>query len=314
MKNVKRKALIIGVNGQDGRLLFDLLLGLDYRLVGVDIQTLRTSQIKWNKKINIGKKDDIFELVKKIKPAEIYYLAAFHHSSQDKDIDLYEDFKNSYQTNVLSFLNFLEAVRLFSPETKIFYASSSLIFGDSQEDRQNEQTPFNPNSSYGITKLDGLMLGRIYREKYKIFVASGILYNHESAYRPEKFVSMKIIKEALRISRGEQHKLVVGNLEASVDWGYAPDYVRAMVAILSLKIPEDFIIATGKLHTVLDFIKISFSYLGLDWRSAVCEDKNIILDSKKALMGDYRKLQNKTGWKPSINFSEMIKKIIDQLK
>jgi GDPmannose 4,6-dehydratase len=313
MKTKHKTALIIGVNGQDGKILFDFLSSLNYGVVGVDKKSIKTFKIDWNKKVDINKKNDVFNLIKAIKPDEVYYLAAFHHSSQDKKIDFYDDLKMSYEINVLAFTNFLEAIRNFSSKTKIFYASSSLIFGNCKDKIQNEKTPFNPNNPYGLTKVNGMMLCRLYREKYNIFAAAGILYNHESEYRTENFISMKIIKSALNIKRGMQKELVIGNFGAVVDWGYAPDYVRAMHSMLALKNADDFVIATGKSHSVLDFIKVTFNHLNLDWRQYIQENKDIIIEKRSVLIGDYKKLSSKTNWKPSVSFSEMIKKIIDQV-
>lgn len=313
MKTKNKKALIIGVNGQDGKIAFNYLSGLGYKIIGVDRGSVKTFKTKWNKKVDITNKNEVFELIKKVKPEDVYYLAAYHHSSQDEKIDFYDDLQLSYEINVLAFINFLEAIRLYSLKTKIFYASSSSIFGNCKDKLQNEKTPYNPNSPYGLTKMEGLMLCRLYREKYNVFAAAGILYNHESEYRTENFISMKIVKSALNIKKGTQDKLVVGNLSAIVDWGYAYDYVRAMKLILSSKTADDFVIATGKSHTVLDFVKITFNYLGLDWKKFIFENKNIIKEKKSVLTGNYKKLRDATNWKPSINFRQMIKKIIDKV-
>lgn len=313
MAKQDKKALIVGSSGQDGTILFDLLVNLGYSIIGIDKQEIKTHGLEWSQSVDINDKDQVFALIKKIKPDEIYYLAAFHHSSQDKKIDFAEDFRRSYETNVLALINFLEGIRLFSPRTRIFYASSSLIFGRCKKKKQNEQTPHHPENAYSLTKMDGVILCRFYREKYNIFAASGILYNHESEYRTDNFISMKIIKAALRIKAGQQQELIVGDLNTSVDWGYAPDYVQAMNLILNIKQADDFIVATGQTHTVLDFIKVSFGYLGLDWQKFVREDKGIIKENRTVLMGDAKKLRNQTGWKPSVDFTEMIKKIIDKL-
>lgn len=313
MKDKNKKALIIGVNGQDGKILFNYLSDLGYKIIGVDKKIVRTFNIKWNKKVDIASESDVFELIKKGKPDEVYYLAAYHHSSQDKKIYFYEDLKLSYEINVLTFLNFLEAIRLYSSKTKIFYASSSLVFGNCKDKIQTEKTIYNPNSSYGLTKMNGMILCRLYREKYNIFAVAGILYNHESEYRTENFISMKIIKSAINIKKGTQDKLVVGDLSAAVDWGYAYDYVKAMKLILGLNVADDFIIATGKTHTVLDFVKITFNYLKLDWKKYILEKKAIIKEKKPSLIGNSKKIRSRTNWKPSLSFSVMIKRIIDKL-
>ncbi len=314
MKTREKTALIIGVNGQDGTILFNYLSGLKYRIIGVGKNNIKSVGIKLNQKLNINKRNEVFNLVKKIKPDEIYYLAAFHHSSQDKNNDFHEEFKKSYEVNVFAFENFLEAIKLYSPTTKIFYASSSLIFGNCRQKKQTEETLCRPNGLYGITKMDGMSLCRLYREKFNVFASSGILYNHESEYRTENFISMKIIKSAMNIRNGVQKKLVVGDLSAIVDWGYAYDYVKAMNLILNLKTADDFIISTGKTHTVLDFIKIVFNCFNLDWKKYVLEDSSIIKEKKSVLSGNSHKLEQATSWKPSVSFSEMIKKIISKLE
>jgi len=314
MKAKKKTAFIIGSGGQDGRILFDYLAGLDYRLIGVTRDKVKTRRIKWSGKIDITKKEQVNRLVKTVQPEEIYYLATFHYSAQDQRDDFYTELEKNYKINIWAFINFLEALRLFSPQTKIFYASSSFVFGNCRNKRQTEKTAYRPDTPYGLSKASGALLCRLYREKHKIFAAAGILYNHESQYRPENFISMKIIKGALNIKRGLQDKLIIGDLKAVVDWGYAPDYVRAMHQILALKRADDFIIATGQAHTVGDFVKISFSYLGLDWRHYVRENKSIIKEKRPVLIGNFQKLKEKTGWQPSVDFSGMIKTIIDKLK
>ncbi|QQG52625.1 MAG: GDP-mannose 4,6-dehydratase [Candidatus Falkowbacteria bacterium] len=313
MKTAKKKAIIVGASGQDGRLLFELLADSGYSVIGLDKNGIKTNRTAWKSKINISDKHQVFSLIKKFKPDEIYYLAAYHFSSQDKRGDIYQELRQSYEINVLAFLNFLEGVRLFSPKTKIFYAGSSLLFGNPPAKIQTEKTPFNPNSAYSLSKAGGASLCRLYREKYQVFAAMGIMYNHESEYRTDNFLSMKIIRGAKNIAAGKQQQLVVGDLKARVDWGYAPDYVYAMKLILNLKKADDFIIATGQSHSVLDFIKITFKEFGLDWKKYVREDKKIISEKRKVLIGDAGKLKTATGWKPSVSFAEMIKEIINNL-
>ena len=313
MKDKNKIALIIGAGGQDGKLLFDYLSDLNYKIIGFGHKSIRTNGIKFTKKIDINNKIEVLALVKFLKPDEIYYLAAHHHSAQDKKEDLYEEIEESFAVNVLALANFLEAIRLYSKKTRLFYASSSLIFGNCVTKKQNEETPYKPNSLYGLTKMNGLTLCKMYREKYNIFSVSGILYNHESEYRTENFISMKIIKGALAIKSGLKKKIIVGDLSAAVDWGYAHDYVRAMNMILSLKEADDFIIGTGKVHTVLDLVKTTFSYLKLDWKKYVAEDKKLIKEKRAVLIADPAKLKLKTKWQPSVDFAGMIKAIIDKL-
>ncbi|MFA6417347.1 MAG: GDP-mannose 4,6-dehydratase [Patescibacteria group bacterium] len=313
MKTANKKAIIVGAGGQDGKLLFKLLSDFGYAIIGLDKNGIKTNNVIWKNRINISNQNQVFSLIKKFKPDEIYYLAAYHFSSQDKRGDIYQELRQSYEINVLAFLNFLEGARLFSAKTKIFYAGSSLLFGNAPTKIQTEKTPFKPTGAYGLSKEGGANLCRLYREKYQVFAAMGIMYNHESQYRTANFLSMKIIKGAKDIVDGKEQKLIVGDLKARVDWGYAPDYVLAMKLILNLKKADDFIIATGQAHSVLDFIKTAFKTFGLDWKKYVREDKKIIGEKRNILIGDSRKLKMATGWKPSVSFSKMIEKIINNL-
>ena len=310
----KKRAVIIGVGGQDGKILFNDLASQGYKIIGIDRNSLRTKDSHWHKKINIEKKKEVNSFLKKWQPEEVYYLAACHHSSQNRDKKENDKINQSYQTNILSFLNFLEGARLFSPASRIFYASSSLIFGDNSDAVQTEKTPYHPNTIYGLTKMNGLWLCNFYREKYGLFAAAGILYNHESEHRSEDFISLKIIKGAINIKNGKSKQLILGDLQAKVDWGYAYDYVRAMQLILRTEKADDFIIATGKVHSVQEFVEITFQYLDLNWHKFVREDKNIVSHKKKFLVGDAGKLAKETNWKPSLSFPQMIEKIIDDLK
>lgn len=323
-------ALIIGSEGQDGRLLFDLLLSRQalspcadqcgqYAILGIDIGVVRSHKIDVNilaldinTPIDITNKQVLGELIRKIKPCEIYYLAACHQSSEEASSSNPHDlFVKSYQVNVLGLLNTLEAMRLFAPEAKLFYASSSFVFGEfCSSEMQDEQTPFNPTSIYGMTKLDGILACRYYRKTYGVFASAGIFYNHESVYRRPSFISKKIIRGAIDIKNKRTEKLLLGDLSAEVDFGYAPDYVVAMHRILSLEVADDFIIASGKKHSIKDFVAVAFSLLGLDWEKYVFEDKNILKSSRWPMVGNAAKLQQLTGWKASVDFKTMIKLLL----
>lgn len=298
-----KKAVIIGSHGQDGQLLLDLLKRKNYSTVGID---------KGKTDIDITDKKEVFDLIKKIKPDEIYYLAAVHQSSQDKLIEDYQLFKSSYQINVFGLLNFLEAVKSFSPKSRIFYAASSLIFASTPTTIQNENTPFCPNSVYGITKLNGLLICRLYRKQHGVFASVGILYNHESSLRQDNFLSQRIIQGAIAIQKHQSDKLTLGNLKARIDWGYAPEYVEAMQKILNYSQPDEFIIATGKQHSVADFAKITFQYLRLNWKKYIKVNPNLITKEQSSLIGNNLKLFRATGWKPKISFEKMIKTMLIQ--
>lgn len=308
---MSKTAVIVGSQGQDGRFLFELLVQKGYSVIGLDQGAVRSEGSDWQAVVDITNREQVASFFQTVQPEEVYYLAAFHHSSQDVQIDEVELFEKSYTVHVFSYLNFLEGIRLCSPKTKVFYAASSLIFGEAPTEMQDEATPFQPNNSYGITKLDGLLMSRLYREKYGIFAAVGIFYNHESEYRSEKFVSMKVVAGAVNIKKGAQTELVVGDLSAEVDWGYAPDYVEAAHRILQLERSDEFIIATGQKHAIQDLVSIVFEYIGLDWRQYVRENKAILTRKRLPMVGNAEKLKRATGWQPTVSFEAMIHKMVD---
>jgi len=310
---MKKRAVIVGSSGQDGTLLYEYLINDNYAVLGVDRDVLTSNGIGWNQPISISKEGEVVELIKTIRPDEIYYLAAVNQSSEDRKTNDLELYQKSYSVNVLSLINFLEAVRLYSPSSKIFYASSSMVFGQSKTEKQNEETAFNPDTIYGITKLDGLLACRYYRNIHNIFASVGILYNHESALRTKNFISRKVIQGAIDIKNQKKKELVVGDLNASADWGYAPDFVRAMHSLLKMEKSGEYIVSTGQKHSVRDMVARVFSDLELDWKEFVREDKGILTREKVALIGDHTKLSKMTGWKPSISFDDMISSIAKQL-
>ena len=306
-----KTAIIIGCEGQDGRIAFDLLLKKEYRILGIGRGTVRCAGIDWDQAIDITKKQDVLRLSKEVKADEIYYLAACHQSSQDRVRDESDLLRTSHAVNVEGLLYFCEGIKTYNPKAKLFYAASSLIYEGTDTPVQDEQTPFSPQSIYGMTKLNGLLLCRYYRARYGIFASSGILYNHESIYRGDNFISTRIIKAALNIKKGKQDSLVLGDLSAQVDWGYAPDYVEAMQRILNTAKADDFIIASGKKHSVRDFVRIVFGYLGMDWKQYVREDPGVMTRKRKALVGNARKLRQATGWHPTVDFRGMIKLLLE---
>jgi len=305
-----KKAIIVWSGWQDGTIMLNFLKEKKYAVLWIDrSQTIGIGKefSKYNKEIiDILDSKKIDKLIQSTMPDEIYYLAAYHHSSQDiieeNDILL----EKSYNIHVKGYANFLEAIRKFSPTTKIFYASSCLIFGWTETKIQDENTPPCPNSIYWITKLDWMFLWKLYRDSHNIFSTSGILYNHESKYRSPKFVSMKIIQWALDIKNWKSDKLVIGDLSAQVDRWYAYDYIEAMYWILQQKIPDDFIISSWEIHTVQELVEIVFDYLWLDWKKHVMTDKNIIQRKKWILFGNNNKILKNIWWKPSVWFKKMI--------
>jgi GDPmannose 4,6-dehydratase len=295
-----RNAIILGCSGQDGRLLEECLLSKGYTVFGVANSS----------RCDITRAEEVEKLVQSEKPAEIYHLAAIHHSSEEVASEDSLLFRKTYDVNFFSLVSFLEAIRKYSPQTRLFYAASSHVFGNPSTPVQDEATPLSPDSVYGMSKVNGLLACRMFRQKYGVFASVGILYNHESHFRTEKFLSKKIIKAALEIQAGKRDSLIVGNLDAVIDWGYAPDYVEAMHRILQIPMSDEFIVATGIGHTVREFVQIAFEQLGLDWTKYVQQDSSILARKGPVRMGNPSKLLRETGWKPTVGFEEMIRLLL----
>lgn len=305
-----KKALILGITGQDGSYLSELLLGKGYEVHGV----VRRSSV-----INTERIDNIFDpeergfihygdleegvehLLSDIKPDEIYNLAAMSHVKVSFDVPIY-----TAMTNAVGVVKLLEAIRRTKIKTRLYQASSSEMFGTTPPP-QNENSPFSPVSPYGCAKLYGYHIVRSYRTGYGMFASNGILFNHESERRGERFVTKKIVNAAVRIKHGLQENLFLGNLDAKRDWGHSKDYVRAMHLILNNEYPDDFVISTGETHTVREFVDRVFSLLGLDWEKyVVIEDSLKRPNEVPALLGDSSKARSVLGWKPEIDFNTLI--------
>ena len=314
-----KKALITGINGQDGSYLAELLLQKGYEVWGTvkrnsvaENQTSRLGEV-FNK-INLEYADltDLASLVRviaKIQPDELYNLAAQSHVRISFDQPLY-----TANATGIGTLNILEAVRLVSPQTKIYQASSSEMFGNSMgKDRfQRETTPLNPVSPYGCAKVFAYNISRNYRNSYKMFVSNGILFNHESPRRGTNFVTNKVCKEAVKIKLGLSNELKLGNLEATRDWGHAKDYVYAMWLILQQEQPDDFVCSTGTSHSVQDLCEYVFGKLGLDWKEYVKQDEKFLRPEElHDLKGDCSKLVKATGWKHEYTFETMLDEMIE---
>ena len=322
----KKVALITGINGQDGSYLAEFLLEKGYEVWGTikrnsvaENQTSRLDEIypQLLGKLQYADLTDLASLVSVIqqcKPDEIYNLAAQSHVRISFDQPIY-----TAQATGVGTLNLLEAVRLTKPDAKIYQASSSEMFGNNidEDGFQRETTPMNPVSPYGCAKVYSYNICRNYRNSYGMFVANGILFNHESPRRGTNFVTNKVVKTAVEIKKGLRDKLTLGNLEATRDWGHAKDYVEAMWRILQLEQPDDFVCATGKSHSVQDLVEYTFNKLDLDWKQYVTTDaKYLRPEELKDLKGDSTKLRA-LGWKPNYTFEtmidEMIKYWIDEL-
>lgn len=307
------KALVIGCNGQDGTLLCTLLHQKGYSVYGIDhALSERTQSFVRFSVLDVCDWPCLRELIAGVRPEEVYYLAAYHHSAEQPK-PFGETVALTLAVNTQGLNNVLAAIAdLPALKSRAFYAASSRVFGEPPGDVQDESTPLAPLCAYGISKAAGIHLCRYYRREHQVYASTGILYNHESPLRSQQFVTRKIVRAAVRISSGLERELVLGDLDARVDWGWAPDYVEAMHAILGLACPDDFVLATGILHSVRELVEIAFSAVGLDWREHVVE-RHDVLDGRRAvkhLCGNSEKLHMATGWRPRVSFEEMVRTMI----
>ncbi len=313
----RKKALITGVTGQDGSYLAELLLEKGYDVHGV----VRRVSVFNRQRIDalypgpqasgshfqlyygdLADSNVLISLVAKLQPDEIYHLAAQSHVRVSFDIPEY-----TANVTAIGTLRMLEAIRLESPKSKLYQASSSEMFGAAPPP-QNEKTPFEPQSPYGAAKVFAHHVGKNYREGYGLWVCSGILFNHESPRRGEAFVSRKITRSVARIANGLQDYLYLGNLDAKRDWGYAPEYVEAMWRMVQIGEPDDFVIATGEAHTVREFLIEAFNHVNLDWEKYVRIDKRYLRPSDVwHLEGDASKAEKALGWKPATTFKDLVR-------
>lgn len=342
---MNKKALITGITGQDGSYLAEFLLEKGYEVHG----TLRRSSsfntgriehlyfdewvrdMKQERQVNLHYADmtdssSLIRIIQTVQPDEIYNLAAQSHVKVSFDVPEY-----TAQTDAVGTLRLLEAVRILNLEkkTRIYQASTSELFGLVQEVPQRETTPFYPRSPYGVAKLYGFWITKNYRESYGMFAVNGILFNHESERRGETFVTRKITLAAARIAHGLQDKLYLGNMDARRDWGHARDYVECMWLMLQHHTPEDFVIATGEMHTVREFCTLAFAEAGIDlrWEGAGIEEKgidiatgNILVEVDRKyfrpaeveqLLGDPTKARTLLGWNPTKTpFTELVKQMM----
>ncbi|MCW6037906.1 GDP-mannose 4,6-dehydratase [Spirulina subsalsa FACHB-351] len=308
------RAIIVGHSGQDGTLLYQSLQEQGYTVLGFSRSSICTTDNHCSKvKPNINDIQSIYALVEDFKPSEIYYLPAYHTSSEClEESSIKISFDLAQETHVTGLLNFLCVIRDIIPSCKLFYASSSLIFSGKDGEVQVETTPLSPQGFYGITKAQGMWLCQEFRDRFGIFASVGILYNHESHLRPHHFLSQKIIQAAIRIASGSSEQLVVGDLSARVDWGYAPDFIQGFQKILKLEQSGDFIIASGRAHSVSEFAEITFKYFGLDFTNYIIEDSSILARRSLTKIGDPSKLKLATNWECSFDFIDLIKQLIKE--
>lgn len=335
-------ALITGITGQDGSFLAEFLLEKGYEVHGIirRSSSFNTGRIEHlyidelikdmhqGRKIQLHYGDmtdstNLIRLIREIKPDEIYNLAAMSHVKVSFEVPEY-----TADTDGVGTLRLLEAVRFlgYEKKTRVYQASTSELYGKVQEIPQSETTPFYPRSPYGVAKLYGFWITKNYREAYDMFAVNGILFNHESERRGETFVTRKITLAAARIVKGTQEKLYLGNMDSLRDWGYAKDYVECMWLMLQADVPDDYVIATGEMHTVREFVELSFKEAGieLEWQGKGVDEKGIDkatgkilveVDPKyfrptevELLLGNPEKARTQLGWNPtSTSFQELVR-------
>jgi len=314
-----KKALITGINGQDGSYLSEFLIEKGYEVYGIlkrnsvaENQTSRLDNIFDKIKLYYADMTDLSSLIsviQKVMPDEIYNLAAQSHVRISFDQPLY-----TTQVTGVGTLNMLEAVRLIKPDAKIYQASSSEMFGNSIDNDgfQRETTPMNPVSPYGCAKVFSYNICRNYRNSYDMFISNGILFNHESPRRGTNFVTNKVVKEAVKIKLGLSNELRLGNLDATRDWGHAKDYVEAMWLILQQDESNDYVCSTGVSHSVRELCEYTFKKLNLDYEDYITQDEKYLRPEElENLKGDSSKLRKDTGWSPKYTFESMIDEMID---
>ncbi len=311
----KRSALITGITGQDGSYLAEFLLAKGYRVFGM---VRRSSTETFERiehlmdRIELVQADlldqlSIINIVQKIRPREIYNLAA-----QSFVPTSFEEPVLTGEFTALGVTRMLEALKLAGRGIRFYQASSSEMFGQVTHSPQTMKTPFHPRSPYGAAKLYGHWLTINYRESYNLFAVSGVLFNHESPRRGREFVTRKISDGVARIKLGLQHKLVLGNLKAKRDWGYAGDYVKAMWLMLQQSQPKDYVVATGETHTVQEFVEEAFAHAGLNWKRYVVINKEFFRPAEVHLLcGDASEARRQLKWKPVVGFKELVRMMVD---
>jgi GDPmannose 4,6-dehydratase len=315
-----KRALITGISGQDGSYLSEYLISLGYEVYGIvrrhsvaENQNYRLHHINGKVETFYGDLLDVPSLtriVSEVKPDEIYNLAAMSHVRISFDIPSF-----TIQTNALGVLNLLEVYRSLCPEAKFYQASSSEMFGNSVDPDgvQRLTTPMNPVSPYGCAKVLAYNLVRHYRHAYGLHACNGILFNHESPRRGTNFVTNKVVKTAVEIKKGLRDKLELGNLDSYRDWGHSKDYVRAMHTITNHETPDEWIVATGKTHSVRDLCEYVFKKLGMNYQDYVVQNpKYMRPEELKYLKGDSQRTRDVLGWKPEYTFESMLEEMIQR--
>jgi len=307
-----KRALITGITGQDGSYLAQFLLDQGYRVFGTYQKSAvpnfwRLQYLNILEKVTLICADltdfpTLIEAVNSCQPQEIYHLAALSPSGT-----AFEHAVDAGEITGLGVTRLLEAIMKIDPGIKFYQASSIELYGEGRSEPLTENTPFNPVNPYAVAKLYGYWITRIYRQKHGIFACSGILFNHESPLRGLNFVTRKISNSVARISLGLQDELILGNLNAKRDWGYAPEYIRCMWLMLQQDKPDDYIIATNETHTVREFAEKAFETVGLDWQKYIRTDEKLMRPTDvNFLQGDNSKARENLGWQPQVKFNQLV--------
>ena len=310
-----KRALITGINGMDGSHLADLLLEKGYEVFGMERRTSspnRTNTSHLEGKItfvngDLTDQNSLVRCLKESNPDEVYNLGAMSFVGESWNTP-----EQTGDVNGSGTLRMLEAIREYGKKVRFYQASTSEMFGRMVENPATETTPFYPRSPYGVAKLYGHWITKNYRESYDMFACSGILFNHESERRGIEFVTRKITDGVARIFLGLQDKIVLGNLDAKRDWGYAPDYCEAMWLMLQQDTSEDYVISTGETHSIREFLDYAFQHIGItDWAGYVGQDPRFMRPAEvDVLRGDSTKAHNELGWKPKTSFEELVSKMV----
>jgi len=307
-----KKALITGIAGQDGSYLADLLLAKGYQVEGIDLPDVvpgNFARIENRIILHRGSlldNDWLKRVVTDAAPDECYHLAASSFVSHH-----FRDEVETLENNILGTHNLLAVLKEKVPPCRFFFAGTSEMFGTAEHSPQDETTPFRPRSVYGISKVAGHHLVEYYRQAHGTYACTGILYNHESPRRGPSFVTRKITTAVARIHCGLDKKLVLGNLDSERDWGYAPDYVQGMWLMLQAEAPRDYVLSSGTMHTVREFVELAFSELGLDFNRYVVTSSEFYRDKEKVPMcGNARRIHENLGWKPSKPFHDIVREMV----
>jgi len=317
---MKKVALITGITGQDGSYLAELLLSKGYEVHGIvrrialEDETHRLWRIRKilkNLNLHAGSLESyasLFNIILKIKPSEVYHLAAQSYVDYS-----FQDEFSTLNININGTHYLLSAVKEFATnKVKFYFAGSSEMFGKVKEVPQKESTPFNPRSSYGISKVTGFYMVKNYREAYKVHASSGILFNHESPRRGFEFVTRKITHAVAKIKKGSKEKLKLGNIKAKRDWGHAKDYVEAMWLMMQQDTPSDYVIGTGKEHSVEKFAQKAFSHVGLNYKDHIKIDARLKRPSEvDSLLADFSKAKKLLKWEPKVSFDDLVKDMVE---